>query len=291
MDLKQGLAQYKEIIDNNITRFIPENCPPKLKESMEYSLKAGGKRIRPALLLMVCDHYKVSRELSLPVACSIEYIHTYSLIHDDLPAMDDDDFRRGKPTNHKVFGEAIAILAGDGILNTAFEILSNLEGIDPKIQVKLIKELSVSAGITGMIKGQILDIEGEEKQLTSSQLADVHRYKTGKLLTAPLKMAASLSKLDKETAEALYSYGDHFGMAFQITDDILDVCGSFESLGKAVGSDEKLSKSTYVTLHGLDKAKLMAKEHVQQGIKELEDNDIKVPYLPQLLTYLLNRKA
>ncbi|WP_350344673.1 polyprenyl synthetase family protein [Proteinivorax tanatarense] len=291
MELKEVLNKYKQLIDENIASYIPAECPTKLKESMTYSLEAGGKRIRPALLLMVSDHYKVSRKISLPVACAIEYVHTYSLIHDDLPAMDDDDYRRGKPTNHKAFGEGIAILAGDGILNIAFEILGNLEGVDSKLKVRLIKELSSSSGVSGMIKGQVHDLEGEGTNLNGAQLEDIHKYKTGKLLTAPLKMAAYLSNLDDKAVNALADYGYHFGMAFQITDDILDVCGDFDSLGKSVGSDEKMDKSTYVSLYGLEKAKEMANSHIQKGVNELSINNISVPYLPELLTYLLDRKA
>lgn len=291
MNLKEAIKWYKEDIDKSLTYYIPKDTPETLAESMKYSLIAGGKRIRPILLLMVCDHYKVKREISLPLAVSIEYIHTYSLIHDDLPAMDNDDYRRGKPTNHKIFGEALAILAGDALLTQAFDIASNIKGLDPLKKVEIVKILAQAAGAVGMIKGQVLDIENEGKILSEEKLFEIHENKTGKLLLAPLLISAILCDFNEKEKRAIENYGKYLGLTFQITDDILDVCGQFEEMGKMSGSDEKLSKATYVTIKGLEEAEKLAKHYSELGAKALKDCDLDLPYLFEIINYLLNRKS
>lgn len=291
MNLKEAIKSYKEEIDKSLTNYIPESTPENLAESMEYSLIAGGKRIRPILLLMVCDYYKVNREISLPIAVSIEYIHTYSLIHDDLPAMDDDDYRRGKLTNHKIFGEAMAILAGDALLTQAFHIAANIKGLEPHKKVEIIKVLAQSAGSAGMIKGQVLDIENEGKIIKEEDLFEIHENKTGKLLLAPLLISAILCDFNDNEKKAIENYGNYLGLTFQITDDILDVCGQFEDMGKMTGSDEKLSKATYVTLKGLEEANKLARHYSGLGVKALKDSNLDLPYLVEIINYLLSRKS
>lgn len=291
MNLKEALKHYKGIVDNNLTCYIPKGIPENLAESMEYSLIAGGKRIRPILLLMVCDYYKIGREISLPIAVSLEYIHTYSLIHDDLPAMDDDDYRRGKLTNHKIFGEAMAILAGDALLTQAFEIVCNVEGLESNKRNEIIKILATSSGANGMIKGQVLDIENEGKILDEELLVKIHENKTGKLLIAPLLISAILCDFKNNEKNAIENYGKYLGLTFQITDDILDVCGQFEEMGKMAGRDEKLSKATYVTIKGLEEAKNLAKNYADLGVKVLKDNNLELPFLVEIINYLLTRKS
>lgn len=291
MNFKEVVKAYKTEIDNNLCSYIPKDVPENLAKSMEYSLQAGGKRIRPILLLNVCDHYKVPRKISLPLALSLEYIHTYSLIHDDLPAMDDDEYRRGKLTNHKVFGEAMAILAGDALLNQAFEIVSEVEGISAEKKVEILKILSKSSGASGMIKGQVLDIENEGKILKEESLVEIHANKTGKLLLAPLLIAGCICDFNENQRKSIEEYGKYLGLTFQITDDILDVSGDFESMGKLTGSDEKLSKATYVSLKGLEGAKELAQQYAQMGISSLKQCDLDIPFLVEVMNYLLIRKG
>lgn len=289
--LKDKLQEYKNIVDENLLKFIPDEAPKKLVKSMEYSLSAGGKRIRPILLLMVCDEYSIPRDISLPIAVSIEYIHTYSLIHDDLPAMDDDNYRRGKLTNHKVFGEAMAILAGDGLLTHAFSIVASIDSLDPNKKNKIIKLLSDFSGPTGMIKGQVLDMENEGKIVTEDKLIEIHNNKTGKLLLAPLLIASVLCDFTQKQLNGIKGYGKCLGLTFQITDDILDFCGNFEETGKPIGSDEQNNKATYVTIYGLNKARELALKYASQGSKYLEESQLVIPYLNKIINYLVDRKG
>ncbi len=291
MELKDNLKKYKEIVDRNLVKYLPNGIPSNLFNSMEYSLVAGGKRIRPILLLVVCDKYGISRDISIPVAVSIEYIHTYSLIHDDLPSMDDDDYRRGKLTNHKVFGEATAILAGDGLLTEAFNIVANINNLNDRTKIEIIKILSHASGPNGMIKGQVLDIENEGKLINESTLMEIHENKTGKLLLAPLLIAALLCNFDEREKKGISDFGRFLGLTFQITDDIIDCCGKFEETGKLVGSDEKKDKATYVSIHGLESAKNIAKDYIEKGITSLRESNIDIIFLDELITYLLNRKG
>ncbi len=224
-----------------------------LSESMKYSLFAGGKRLRPQIMLLIGQELGICKERLLPFSAGIEMIHTYSLIHDDLPCLDNDDLRRGKPTCHKVFGEANALLAGDALLNYAYEIILN--NISSKSEIKGLKILANYAGIDGMIGGQVMDIISEQMPVGEKELRYIHENKTGKLLTASFMIPFVLAnKSDKEIEQA-YMAGMNYGISFQILDDILDVISTDEVLGKPVGSDEKNNKSTYVTLYGLEKAK------------------------------------
>ncbi|PLT29205.1 farnesyl-diphosphate synthase [Peribacillus deserti] len=251
---------------------------------MIYSLKAGGKRIRPLLIFAVLDAFGRDPKIGLKPAAAIEMIHTYSLIHDDLPSMDNDDLRRGKPTNHKVFGEAAAILAGDALLTYAFELLAALDPEKASAETKLllVKELAVSAGAEGMVGGQTADIEAEGKVLNLTELEYIHRNKTGKLLTCSVMMGALLADSDSETLELLRDFSRHIGLAFQIQDDILDIIGMQDKIGKPVGSDVGNQKNTYPALLTLDGAKEKLSEHIQLAKQSLAQTSLNIEMLLQL---------
>jgi len=250
-------------VEEHLLAFLPEidDKSSTLKEAMQYSLTAGGKRIRPVMLLGAAEFCGADIKLALPYACAIEYIHTYSMIHDDLPAMDNDDLRRGKPTNHKVFGEGMAILAGDGLLNTAFEAMTKdilLYFDDPKEMRKRIRavyEIAKGAGCRGMIAGQVADIESEGKACTREMLDYIHINKTAALFTASIRAGAYLGGTDASRLEDLADYAECIGLAFQIADDLLDVFGDASQTGKATGKDCELKKCTYPSIYGIDNAK------------------------------------
>ena len=249
---------------------------------MDYSLQAGGKRIRPLLIFATLKAFNKEPKYGLPVACSVEMIHTYSLIHDDLPAMDDDDFRRGKPTNHKVFGEAYAILAGDGLLTYGFQVLAEMKDVSPEIRVKIIQELAKAAGPEGMVAGQVADLEGEGKNLNLEQLEYIHTRKTGKLLAFCIKAGAILAGADDHTINQLEEFAYHIGLAFQIRDDILDIEGTTDVLGKNVGSDEGNQKSTYPKLLTMAGAKEKLNEHLASAKAILASLPINTEQLEQI---------
>lgn len=249
--------EYKLLLDSELRTLVNKlNTPPIIKESMIYSLEAGGKRIRPLLLFATLDAFGVEPQKGLLAASAIEMIHTYSLIHDDLPSMDNDDLRRGKPTNHKVFGDAIAILAGDGLLTYSFEIIGNIptEFASAETKLKLVVELAKAAGTEGMVGGQVADMEGEGKSLTLDELEYIHIHKTGKLLGFSVLAGALLAGADQEQLENLSFFAHHLGLAFQIQDDILDLIGNQQLIGKPVGSDTANQKSTYPQLLTLEGA-------------------------------------
>ena len=261
-----------------------------LRASMEYSLMAGGKRLRPILLMAAADAVGADGTKFLPVACALEMIHTYSLIHDDLPAMDDDALRRGKATNHVVYGDGIAILAGDALLTLAFTVILRQKDIPSETLLRVVDEISRAAGAEGMVGGQALDLEAENRQITMEELRSVHRGKTGALFCAALRSGAILAGATEEQLAALTSYADHFGLAFQITDDILDVIGSAEEIGKPVGSDEKNNKSTYVSLTSLPEAQALARCTAEAAEEALSIFGSEADFLRGLVTYLVNRK-
>ena len=253
---------YKKIIDEHLLDFIPniDNKSISLYESMKYSLTAGGKRIRPVLLLAACDFAGGDIREALPYACAMEYIHTYSMIHDDLPAMDNDDLRRGLPTNHKVYGEALAILAGDGLLTSAFEAMNKdlmLYFDDAEKMAKRIRAINAiakGAGCRGMVAGQVSDIEGESNEYSNEMLEYIHINKTGALIIAAIKAGLYLGNPSKDMLSNLDIYSENLGLAYQIADDILDEIGDPKELGKSIGSDKKQHKYTYTSLNGLDAA-------------------------------------
>ena len=261
-----------------------------LRASMEYSLMAGGKRLRPVLLMAAADAVGADGTKFLPVACALEMIHTYSLIHDDLPAMDNDNLRRGKPTNHVKFSEGIAILAGDALLTLAFTVILRQKDVPAEALLRVVDEISRAAGAEGMVGGQVLDLAAENCQITMEELRRVHMGKTGALFHAALRSGAILAGASEEQLAALTAYADHFGLAFQITDDILDVIGSAEELGKPVGSDEKNHKSTYVSLTSLEEAQEFARRTAEDAETALSIFGTEADFLRELVAYLVNRK-
>ena len=263
---------------------------PILRESMEYSLMAGGKRLRPVLLMAAADAVGADGTKFLPVACALEMIHTYSLIHDDLPAMDDDDYRRGKLTNHMVYGDAVAILAGDALLTLAFTVILRQKDVSAETLLRVVDEISRAAGAEGMVGGQVLDLRAEGVRISMEELRRVHMGKTGALFHAALRSGAILAGATEKQLAALTSYDDHFGLAFQITDDILDVVGTSEEIGKPVGSDEKNHKSTYVSLTSLEEAQELARRTAEEAEKALSIFGTEADFLRDLVAYLVNRK-
>mgnify|MGYP000852768336 FL=1 len=261
-----------------------------LEKAMEYSLMAGGKRLRPVLLMAAADAVGKDGAAFLTTGCAIEMIHTYSLIHDDLPAMDNDDYRRGKPTNHKVFGDGIAVLAGDALLTLAFEVMLRQEGAAPETLVTVVSEMSRAAGPYGMVGGQVLDLEGEGRRLDLAALRKIHMGKTGALFCAAIRSGAILAGAKEEELAALTLYAERFGLAFQITDDILDVTGDEAAIGKPVGSDVRNEKATYVTLTSLEEAKKLAEDAVEEAVAALDIFGERAAFLRDLALFLLGRK-
>ncbi|MBR7025758.1 MAG: polyprenyl synthetase family protein [Selenomonadaceae bacterium] len=267
------------------TKSIDEN----LMRAMEYSLMAGGKRLRPILLMAAADASGGSGEKFITVADALEMIHTYSLIHDDLPAMDNDDYRRGKLTNHKVFGEATAILAGDALLTLAFEVVLRQRDVPPEILLTVLKEISSAAGAAGMVGGQAIDLRSEGVQIDLATLKLMHTGKTGALFKAAIRSGAILAQASEKKLLDLTRYAENFGLAFQITDDILDVTGDEKILGKPTGSDIKNAKSTYVSLTSLDEAKRLAQATVDEALNALESFGAEADFLRELVQYLVAR--
>ena len=262
----------------------------KLRASMAYSLMAGGKRLRPILLMAAADAVGADGTKFITAACALEMIHTYSLIHDDLPAMDNDDYRRGKLTNHKAYDEGTAILAGDALLTLAFTVILRQQDVPAERLLRVVDEMSRAAGAEGMVGGQMLDLEAENRRISMEELRRVHMGKTGALFRAALRSGAILAGASEQQLAALTAYADHFGLAFQITDDILDVVGTAEDIGKPVGSDEKNHKSTYVTLTSLDEAQSLARQTVESAVDALHIFGDEAAFLRELVLYLIRRK-
>jgi len=263
----------------------------RLSDAMKYSLMAGGKRLRPVLLMAAADSVGANGDNFVTTGAAIEMIHTYSLIHDDLPAMDNDDYRRGKLTNHKVYGDGIAILAGDGLLTLAFEVMLRQKNADSTALLKVVKEMSEAAGPNGMVGGQAIDLLSEGKSISMEELREMHMGKTGALFKAAIRSGAILGGATQKQLDALTLYAEKFGLAFQITDDILDVEGDEKNLGKPVGSDAKNQKSTYVTLTSLEEAKKLAIQTVDEAVGALDDFGEEAEFLRELATYLISRNS
>jgi geranylgeranyl diphosphate synthase, type II len=297
VEITTYLNEQRQRVEDRLAALMLEPAGDFAKhiESMRYSLFVGGKRIRPILCLAAAeavDNGEQTRQRTLPVACALECIHTYSLIHDDLPAMDDDDLRRGKPTNHTIFGEAAAILAGDGLLTFAFDLLSSPVSAaigDPE-RIRIIQTMARAAGSLGMVGGQSLDMIYEGKQVGYEVLRCIHRSKTGALITAAVSCGAMVAGASEEQEEALKTYGDHIGLAFQIVDDLLDVEATTEQLGKPAGSDIKSDKVTYPSLFGKETSRTMAREAVQEAIAALASFDHQAEPLRVLANYIVTRK-
>ena len=290
--MKELWKKRRELVETALVEELAKTpvLDATLRASMEYSLMAGGKRLRPILLMAAADAVGADGTKFLSVACALEMIHTYSLIHDDLPAMDDDALRRGKATNHVVYGDGIAILAGDALLTLAFTVILRQKDVPAETLLRVVDEISRAAGAEGMVGGQALDLEAENRQITMEELRSVHRGKTGALFCAALRSGAILAGATEEQLAALTSYADHFGLAFQITDDILDVIGSAEEIGKPVGSDEKNNKSTYVSLTSLPEAQALARCTAEAAAEALSIFGAEADFLRGLVSYLVNRK-
>jgi geranylgeranyl diphosphate synthase, type II len=294
MDLKSYLKKYRFRVDKALDTYLPaeDTLPVNLHNAMRYSIFAGGKRIRPILMIAACEAVGGKAERTLPAACAMEMIHTYSLIHDDLPAMDDDEFRRGRLTSHKVFGEAVAILAGDALLTEAFILLSNPEvnrGIPPETSRQVIHTIARCAGSLGMVGGQVVDMESEGKDIAFTTLEYIHTHKTGALILASIQAGALLGGAGKKAMDALTRYGEAAGLAFQIADDILDVIGKEELLGKGVGSDQARGKGTYPALLGLEEARRRAWELRDLALDALALLGEQAKPLRQIAHYIVDR--
>lgn len=296
MDLKEYLKEQCAHVDAALDKYLPKETelPHILHKAMRYSVFAGGKRVRPILMLAACQAVGGDTERAIPAACAMEMIHTYSLIHDDLPAMDDDDFRRGNPTNHKVFGEAIAILAGDALLTGAFKLISDpcfAKRCDPAAQLAVIHEIATCAGSQGMVGGQVVDMESEGNQeIDLPTVQYIHTHKTGALIKASVKAGAILGGADEKKLAAITRYGEAAGLAFQIADDILDIEGTTEEIGKDAGSDEARGKATYPAVMGLAAAKQEARAMMDEALGALDIFGVEADPLREIAMYIVKRK-
>ena len=294
--LEDYLEQQRQRVEVSLEQCLPpsDSYPSLLMEAMRYSVFAGGKRLRPILTLAAAEAVGGEAEKVLPAACALEYIHTYSMIHDDLPAMDDDDYRRGKLTNHKVYGEAMAILAGDALLTHAFEVLSG-SPLTECFPAALLQQVSYrvarAAGSFGMIGGQVMDIVSEGKQVPVEVLEYIHRHKTAALLTAAVTVGGLLGGGTAAQVQALERYGHDVGWAYQIADDLLDVEGDAVVIGKQVGRDAVLEKVTYPALLGIASSRQRATDLMEQGIAALADFGPRAEYLRQIATYVVSRNV
>jgi len=295
--MDRSFEDYKELVNQHLMDYIPniDNKSLSLYESMKYSLMAGGKRLRPVMLLAACDFADGNIKEALPYACAMEYIHTYSLIHDDLPAMDNDNLRRGLPTNHIVYGEAIAILAGDGLLTTAFEAMTKDMMMCYDSPEKLIKrvnamhQIAKGAGCCGMVAGQLSDIEAENTIASNEMLEYIHLNKTGALIKSAIKAGLYLGNPTDKMIHDMTIFADNLGLAYQIADDILDVVGTTEELGKKTGSDEKKNKNTYTSLNGLDAAYNRLKELTDNAVNAIADYYDNAEFFRELVLELAKR--
>jgi len=287
MTAQEFLAQKAAKTQSAVTTFLDKHDggPGTLRDAVRYSLFAGGKQLRPALALGAADIIAGDDTVGLPAACAIEMIHCYSLIHDDLPAMDDDDLRRGKPTLHRAYGEAIAILAGDALATMAFEMAAETNDI------RIVREIAQAAGPAGMAGGQVIDLEGEGKRLSLDKLRELHALKTGALIRAAVRCGAILAGAGEAQLKALTQFGEHVGIAFQIADDILDVVGSEEALGKTVGSDAARAKSTYPAVLGLPRSRSLAEESANAAVAALEPFGAEADNFRKLARFVVERDS
>ena len=291
-DLKQYLEARRLMVEEALEVALPQQDGPETRvvEAMRYSLFAGGKRLRPILCLAASEAVGGDLKAAMPAGCALEMIHTYSLIHDDLPPMDDDDLRRGKPTNHKVFGEAIAILAGDGLLTEAFVLLSDYNSLLPERAVQVIGVIAEAASYRGMVGGQVVDILSQNKRADLETVQQMHSRKTAALIAAATESGALAGKGSEAQVAALARYGRAIGLAFQIADDILDIEGDTELLGKTTGADEAMGKVTYPAAVGLERSRQAANEMVNDALAALEGFDDRANPLRSLANYIITRK-
>ena len=294
-DLQVYLTERRGLVDAALERHLPSEAAPPLTihRAMRYSVMAGGKRLRPILVIAGAEAVGGAATMVMPTACALEMIHTYSLIHDDLPAMDDDDYRRGRLTNHKVFGDAIAILAGDALLTLAFRLIADNADLvsDPRVIRDVVAEIADAAGTIGMVGGQVVDIESEGKAISAETLEYIHRHKTAALIRASLRVGARLAGGDAAAVTAISEAGSDLGLAFQIVDDILDVEGSLEELGKTAGSDERKQKATYPGIHGREASRRQAKMLIDRAKERLGVFGQRSAPLLALADYVVERKS
>ncbi len=288
--IDEYIENGKDLIEQELERlFQAKKIPGQLADSMSYSLLAGGKRLRPVLMMASYQTFQKNTDITLRTAIALEMIHTYSLIHDDLPAMDDDDYRRGALTNHKQFDEATAILAGDALLTYSFEIIAADPLLSDQQKIVLLRDLAKASGPEGMIAGQILDMEGETKELTIEELEWIHEHKTGKLISYAITAGAYLAGVTEVQLKHLEKFAYYLGLIFQVQDDILDIVGDPEKMGKPVGSDHSNEKSTYPSLLGLEGAKEQKESYVKIAEEALKQADAENSYLHQLLYFFSQR--
>ena len=294
MTLPDYIAARQKAVDAALDHWVPPESenPSTIHRAMRYSLFAGGKRIRPLLAIAAAEAISPAPAGIESAACALELIHTYSLIHDDLPALDNDDLRRGRPTCHKVFGDAMAILAGDALLTLAFQVLSKLENVDACRRIELVRELSTAAGTAGgMIGGQVNDLEGEGRVPTAPLLESIHRAKTGALLRVSVRMGAIYAGADSVQLAALTGFGEHVGLAFQIVDDVLDVEQSSEALGKTAGKDAAQKKITFPAVYGIERSRSMAEQERIEAHRALQSFDDRAQRLRELADLIVRRNT
>ncbi len=295
MNFDKALSEKKKRVEEHLYTYFSgfTGLQQTVYQAADYSLKAGGKRLRPVLLLEACRLFGGKEEDAMAFACAVEMIHTYSLIHDDLPAMDDDDFRRGKPTNHVVYGEGMAILAGDALLNYAFELMIRetlKAGALKDNYLTAMAEIAAASGMNGMIAGQVVDLESEQKQVTLETVDFIHAHKTGVMITAALVAGAMIGGAKEQDISIIRHYGRNIGMAFQIIDDILDIVGDQEKLGKDIGSDAEKQKSTYPSVLGLDESRKIAHDLLRESKEILSGYGEQAEFLKALSDFLANRE-
>ena len=295
MDIQVYLDTQRNRVDGFLEKVLPSPTiePAVLYQSMGYSLLAGGKRIRPILVIAAAQAFGYDKDDMLPLAAALECVHTYSLIHDDLPAMDNDDYRRGRLTNHKIYGEGLAILAGDGLLTMAFELCS-LEGngisFSSEQQLAIIRELARGSGHQGMVGGQVMDIQAENQEIDLSHLQRIHAYKTGRLIRAAVRIGGIIGGATSAQLEAITDYADDIGLAFQIADDVLNMVGNREVLGKDAGTDEKRGKKTYPSFFGVEGARQLGEQGVERAISRLNGFGPSADPLRQIASYIMARR-
>ena len=292
LELDSLLASSRALVELELNKLLPLSgtAPEKIHQAIRWSVFAGGKRFRPALLLAVGQTFSAPIEILIRTACAFEMVHTYSLIHDDLPAMDDDDLRRGRPTCHVRFDEATAILAGDALQTLAFQTIAEDAGLDAETRIALIEELAHAAATPeGMVAGQALDMEAETRQVSRAQLEEIHRLKTGALIKAAARCGAIIGRADANELKAVTSYGSHLGLLFQITDDFLDVTATAEDLGKTPGKDARSNKATYPALHGMEETRTAAIEAHRDACEALDQIDRPTDVLRRIADFILHR--
>lgn len=294
MKIEEYIGRRARLVERALKRWIPgaAEFPPRVHSAMRYSLFAGGKRLRPILALAGAEAVGGRAAAALPLACSLELIHTYSLIHDDLPCMDNDDLRRGRPTSHRVFGEALALLAGDALLTEAFRLLTRpdlMKNVSPVTRLRVIFHVAHAVGSLGMVGGQVMDISCQGKKIEKHLLEYIHSHKTGALIAASVYAGGLIGGASQKEGRALAGYGEKFGLAFQITDDLLDLHGEPRKLGKAVGKDQAQGKATYPALFGVNESRRQAEALMNEAISRLKPFDHKADPLREIARFILKR--